>query len=785
VKGVRLWYPTSRTLALGAVLALVLLGLATALVMAQAQPDQALQAPQLEASAGAASPDKAPALSVTKTVDPSTVKPGESVTYTVVFSNNTPGAVVIDAITDVLPSHFDYGHLTAASSPTMTEPVDAVEPEIVWQGPFTVSASGMLTLSYQVEVEDEVEPRETPYANSVTADFEGTVSPPAEAEVTVVGPDLAVDKTASPEEIKVGDVVTYTVVFDNDGNGESVIDLITDTLPPGFVFDGMAPDGDIAESPDGSSGTITWEGPFEVPADSSLTLIYRVIASTPPLGEATNRLMTLADGEVTDPASAMVTVVAPDLTVTKTASPDEIQPGDIVAYSVVFDNDGDGESKIEVISDTLPPGFVFDSMLPDSDITDPPDGSSGTITWDGPFWVPADSSLSLAYQARASSPAGSEATNRLVALADGEVTEPVSATVEIGPWFIHAPIVMRNWTYPYFEVTKEASAAEVVKGEMVIYTVRFTNKGSGTGKLDEIRDTLPAGFIFLNMEAGSGVAASPTGTTGTLVWKGPFTVGGGQTLTLIYKVRVSDVVGLYENSVTATTLVGLPPEEPASATVKVKEPYLLWEDFESGTDGWEPFLNYWRLHPEQWYLAAGEGYNGSTGLMHSDFLAAPEPGRGAEDALYMYRGTGSEQWTDYRLEAKVRLEEGSEMGLWIRGKYAPSEEGDGKHVEGYYVTWNTKRSQGNVKLARLRTDGNTAYHFSDPILLADGDRNLDNGVWYNVAVVVDEDHIQVYIDGGEPIIDYYDSTFAEGTVGFFCYKVAYGIWDEILVTPLP
>jgi uncharacterized repeat protein (TIGR01451 family) len=654
VKGVRLWYPTRRTLALGAVLALVLLGLATAIAMAQAQPDQILQAPQPDAS-----PDKTPALSVTKTVDPTTVKPGDSVTYTVVFSNHTPGAVAIDTITDVLPSHFDYEHLTGASSPTMTEPVDAVEPEIVWQGNFTVPATGTLTLSYQVEVGEEVEASETPYTNSVTAHYDGVVSPPAEAEVTVVGPDLGVNKTASPEEIQPGDTVTYSVVFDNDGNGESTIDLISDTLPPGFVFDGMSPDSDVTELPSGSSGTITWEGPFTVPAKSS---------------------------------------------------------------------------------------------------------------------------LKLEYQARADSPTDSQATNRLMALADGEVTGPVSATVTVGPWLVFAPIVMRAWTYPTFEVTKEASAYEVVKGETVVYTVRFTNKGSGTGKLDEVRDTLPNGFTFLNMEAGSG-AGNPTGTTGTLVWKGPFAVGGGQTLSLIYKVRVSDVVGLYDNSVTATTLVGLPPEGPASASVKVKEPYLLWEDFESGTDGWEPFLNYWRLNDQQWYLAAGEGWDNSYGLMHSYFMGVDDPNRGAHDALYMYEGPGAEEWTDYRLKALVRFDDGSQMGLWVRGKYVYDEVNDGKHVEGYYVTWNTKRSHDNVSLARLRTEGGTAYHFSDPELLATGDRNLDNHVWYNVEVVVDGDHIQVLIED-ELIIDYYDSTFTEGTIGFFAYKMAFACWDNIFVTPV-
>ena len=33
-----------------------------------------------------------------------------------------------------------------------------------------------------------------------------------------------------------------------------------------------------------------------------------------------------------------------------------------------------------------------------------------------------------------------------------------------------------------------------------------------------------------------------------------------------------------------------------TATVEVKEPYLLQEEFENPSPYWEPFLNYWRLN---------------------------------------------------------------------------------------------------------------------------------------------------------------------------------------------
>jgi uncharacterized repeat protein (TIGR01451 family) len=349
---------------------------------------------------------------------------------------------------------------------------------------------------------------------------------------------------------------------------------------------------------------------------------------------------------------------------------------------------------------------------------------------------------------------------------------------------LYMPVVSNKHIAPYFVVTKTGSPSPVGEGEPVTYTVKFTNPGSVPGVLAVISDTLPAGFTFQNMVAGSEVVGAPTGTTGTIHWDGPFTVGSAEDLTLIYRVQASSVAGTYQNRATAATLVGRAPEQPGVATVRVQPPFLLWEDFESGTNGWQPFLNYWRLHAEQWYLQAGAGFGGSTGLRHTYFYGVTDPARGAHDALYMFRGTAEypnpEQWTDYRVDAKVRLDQGTLIGLWVRGKYQPSAL-DGVHVEGYYVLLRPARN--DLGLYRLKTTGGTAYHFSDPDILVTATHPMSLGVWYDLAVEVRGGNIKVFING-QQVINHNDSTFLSGTVGFSAYKVAYGTWDNVLVTPL-
>jgi uncharacterized repeat protein (TIGR01451 family) len=579
--------------------------------------------------------------------------------------------------------------------------------------------------------------------------------------------------------------VAYTVVFSNTSDNDVAMDAITDVLPVPFQYVGVAEGSDVVVEPvDTDEPEIVWQGTFTVPANDTLTLCYWVwvpieseAGSTPHV----NTVTAAYDGTLVGPAGASVIVTAPEVQIAKSVSPQAVLAGEPVTYTVVLENVGNAQGVVDLISDTLPTGFTFLRILPESDILDPPNGVTGTIVWHGPLPMEIGEVKTLMYQARSSMASGLEApTNRVVALVEEKLTQSAEAAVQVDPALFYLPMVMKGWDFPYFEVAKTATPDQVHQNGLVTYTVTFTNHGDFAGVLQEISDTLPDDFAFVSMEDGSDVVAPPAGTTGTIVWSGPLQVEPHETLTLVYSVNVGYELGTQINSATATTLVGHPPREPASAAVVVTEPVLLSEDFESGTDGWEPFLNYWRLHSVQWYLEAGSGYGGSTGLRHTYFYGVEDPARGAHDALYMYRGAGAEEWTDYRIEARVRMDAGDKMGFWVRGKYQPSEL-DGLHVEGYYIYF--KPSRDLVELWRLKNYGGTAYHFSDPDLLALGSYATDNNAWYQLAVEVWGPNIKVFMNG-DLVIDYDDSVYGAGTVGFVTYKVDYGTWDDILVTPL-
>jgi uncharacterized repeat protein (TIGR01451 family) len=736
------------------------------------------------------------------TFSPDTLQQGEPALGSLTVHNQSTIPVILDAVSIEIAEGFAYAGQAFGSDVTDFAQRDGST--LRWAGPFDLPAGETFTVRYWV-VAAGVSPGQYQSRASIslgkeTMDVEGapvTVEPAsatsmarAEPSSSLFAPqavgDVTLTKTADSTEVEPGSALRYTVVLANGSNSSQALDKITDVLPVPFQYVGLAAGSQVSVEPDDTTEPeIVWHGSFTVPARGTLTLRYLVWIpdeTQPRTTPYVNTVRAALGSTSTSPAQESVTVIGPDIQMSKTAWPAEVLAGELVTYTVVMENTGNGDGIVERISDTLPVGFAFKEMLSDGTITDPPVGVTGTIVWDQPFAMPVGALETLVYQVKASG-ALEAPVNEVVAVVNDKLTDRASASVQVHPRFLYMPLLARGFRPPYFEVTKSVSPAEVVEGEEVVYTIRFTNPSSEPGQLDTVYDNLPTGFTFLQMEGGD-VTAPPTGTAGTIYWDLPSAIaqlGPKASLTLRFRVQVSNESGTYVNEATATTIVGRAPKEPGRATVVVKEPYLLWEDFESGTDGWEPFLNYWRLEPEQWYLKSGGGYAGSKGMRHTYWLGVTDPERGAHDALYMYQGPGSDQWTNYRLEVRTRSDAKGILGLWVRGKYIPNQP-SGRYVEGYYVTWQPGRNRG-VDLSRLSNTGASAGAFYDPVYLTSGGFEMEDQQWYLLAVEVRGSNIKVFVDGIQ-VIDYNDSTYSRGTIGFYGYKMEDAAFDNVLVTPL-
>jgi uncharacterized repeat protein (TIGR01451 family) len=341
----------------------------TVQVFGTAEPSQALS-PQ--------------AAGVAKTVDPSSVLPGQTPApiYTVTFSNPATATLILDWITDTLPADFMFAGMQPWSD-WIVPPVDTIGPEIVWQGPITVPANSDLSLVYAIYVPSTVPRSPIPYVNTVIARAGETTIGPATANLLVGGAALSVTKAATPTRLLPGQTTDYTVTFANSGELTGTLAVISDTLDPSLTFVQMLPGGDVTDPPDQVGDTLVWTGDFILPTGASLTLNYQVDTSTDPGWHwPCNEVTALAGDDQVGPARACIEVGPQTasvylplvfknvrwarFTIAKSVTPGTVTdlPGEVVTYTVTIANLGDKPGKLAAVVDTLPAGFTYLDMAP-------------------------------------------------------------------------------------------------------------------------------------------------------------------------------------------------------------------------------------------------------------------------------------------------------------------------------------------------------------------------------------------------------------------------------------
>jgi uncharacterized repeat protein (TIGR01451 family) len=255
-----------------------------------------------------------PELTVTQYAFPSTVQAGDPITYSIRVINT--GNVDLHAtVVDYLPEQIIPGG-TQIWWPTIPSPNGVWEQTV--SGVVEMGYSGPLTNLVQVTTEEGA------YAESTET---------AEARVT---PRLQVSKSAHPDPVQAGEQLVYTIVVTNTGN----VDLhatVTDQFPSKFEPDGpgtwnptIAADGGVWTQQVAGTVTMGYSGQLR-----------NLVQVTSEEGAAGSYLAT-SYAETT-----------PSLEVTKRASPDPVEAGEQVVYTIVVTNTGTADLHATV-TDYLP-----------------------------------------------------------------------------------------------------------------------------------------------------------------------------------------------------------------------------------------------------------------------------------------------------------------------------------------------------------------------------------------------------------------------------------------------
>jgi len=233
------------------------------------------------------------------------------------------------------------------------------------------------------------------------------------------------------------------------------------------------------------------------------------------------------------------------------------------------------------------------------------------------------------------------------------------------------------------------------------------------------------------------------------------------------------------------------PDRPNRIEETVKSLSLPYQtDCDEPDAAWAPFLNYWRLKPQQWYWSNDGGKSGGC-LRHDTARGVEKAERGAHDAMILLRG--GDTWADYSFEADARSDKGT-LGLWFRADMEDEGGGNGRSVQGYYLVIDPARKK--CRLWRARKDGLRSTdakgepgpievnHFSNPLLMAEQQTPdpIAPGSWIHLRAEVKGSKITCSVNG-QTVITAEDGTFPSGSVGLFAYKGIDVRFDNIRVSP--
>jgi uncharacterized repeat protein (TIGR01451 family) len=409
---------------------------------------------------------------------------GETVEFTLTFTNSSMLPASLDSIRDTLPPGAVYvpGSSTFGGLPLGDPTISGSD--LSWLGPFAVPPMGTATLTF-----DAVMPAITGvYVNSSVGRI-GSVQidttantkddAPATATVTVAKfADLAITKTDGQASEIPGTSLIYTIVVSNAGPSDVSNVPVTDLFPGSLEAVSWA-----VVYAGGASGPAMGMGDIDVlldmPAGSSATFTVTTTIDEAATGTLLNTAnvgvpMGVFDPDLSNNTASDSTLLVPtgDLAITKTDGQTTDVPGTSLVYTIVVTNPGPSAVTGALVNDAFPP------ELTDVNWSATYIGGSGPMMGTGSLVdVPVDLT------------AGGTATFTVMAMIAGTARGTLSntATVTAPPGFTDPDLANNSATdetilLPEADlaVVKTRTSGDPVAGAAVEYLITVTNDGPST-----------------------------------------------------------------------------------------------------------------------------------------------------------------------------------------------------------------------------------------------------------------------------------------------------------------
>lgn len=468
---------------------------------------------------------------------------GETVTYTLTITNLGPAMAqdvqVIDALprgvtlVEALPSQ---GICASGVVCTLGDLEVGEEATVVITVSVDPAVTGLLTNRAAVQSSN---PDPDPDNNSASAET-----------LIQASAALTLTKIAQPPTARPGDLVVYQIVVTNTGPSAAASVVISDPLPASLrtpLISSSAggctafPCGLGTLNP-GESATVLVIGWLADDAAGAITNTATVTTSTP---------LSNPGDDQEDSATIQVASLA-DLTLTKQHTPNPVQAGTLLTYTLTVLNRGPAPAANLLVTDSLPFGVAFQSGANCAE-TSPGSGvviCSGTVN---PLPPGSSETFTFTVMVSDSVPAGIALVNSAVVGSD---------TPDPNPDNNRADTVTSVLATANLSISKSSAPESINAGELLTYTILVTNSGPARATDVRVLDTIPTQLTLLGIETNNGGVCN----AGILCLLGSMDVG--ETVTITIRTRVDSNLRAGTQIVNQATAFSeqLEPPLPINAT---------------------------------------------------------------------------------------------------------------------------------------------------------------------------------------------------------------------------
>jgi len=377
--------------------------------------------------------------------------------------------------------------------------------------------------------------------NNNAADFflnSGTSNPQNSSSVCLNSStaDLSMGETDSPDPVMVGSDITYTLTVANNGIGVAQSLVVTDNLPASLTYVSCGSTGGGVCGGTGNNRTVSFSS-LPIGSAATITLVATVngtggasISNTASVSAATTDL-----NSSNDSATTTTTVSSADLSITKLDSPDPVNAGENITYTLVVTNNSSTiPAQSVTVSDQVPANTTFVSVgatpagwtRTDSTTV----GQTGAVTYTLPTMA-ANGTATFTITVKVDSNVANNSVISNTATVSSNTPDGNSANNS-------APQTTTVRTPADLSLSKTVNNASPNVGEQVTFTITMNNSGPYAATGVTVKDQLPAGLTYVSDDGGGAYSS------GSSVWTvGPISASASATLHITAQATAAAVGG--------------------------------------------------------------------------------------------------------------------------------------------------------------------------------------------------------------------------------------------------